>query len=164
MQTLLRSTLICVLSVLIHSLLHSFPLNEKLKFMESQLFFPILMAMVPYVMTFIPLFGIKDLMKHGMPPIYATLALAISGFVAINIVHQLRETSVDDPLHKFLENKVQIGNLKIVPELIVSSILACFVELLFQHLYINNEKSSQLDVIVKGMEKFYKKHNMKLNN
>ena len=163
MQTLLRSSLICILSVLIHSLLHSFPLKDQLKFMKSQLFFPLLMAVVPYVMTFIPIFGLKDLMKYGMPPIYATLALAISGFIAINIVHQLRATSIDDPIKEFLGNKIKIGKLKIVPEVILCSILACFVELLFQHMYLRNEKNSEIDVIVKGMEKFYKKHNMKLN-
>lgn len=162
MQTLLRSTLICVLSVLIHSLLHSFPLKDQIKFLKSQLFFPILMAIVPYVMTFIPLFGLKDLMKHGMPAIYATLALAISGFIAINLVHQLRETSVDDPINKFIENEINIGKLKVVPELVICSILACFVELLFQFMYLSNEKSSKLDIIVKGMEKFYKKHDLKI--
>lgn len=161
-QLLLRTVFIIITSIGIHSILHKLKLPYSMKFMESSLFFPVLMSFIPYLMSKLPLLGISDLAKDGVPPIFAMLILASSGYASMMIVQQLKSNNSKDALHKFLNKNIKLGVLEIKPEFMMCVLIASFFELLIQQLYTYNLKNEKLNEIVRGIEKFVKKHDINM--
>lgn len=114
-------------------------------------------------MSKLPILGITDLAKDGVPPVFATLILASSGYVSMNVVQQLKSSGSKDALHEFLNKKFKLGLLEIKPEFMMCVFIATFFELLIQQLYTFNLKKQKLDEIVKGIERFIKKHDINMS-
>lgn len=163
LQLLFRTLVIILISLVIHGILNKVKLPYSMKFMESSLFFPILMSCIPYVMSKLPILGITDLAKDGVPPVFATLILASSGYVSMNVVQQLKTSGSKDALQEFLNKKFKLGALEIKPEFMMCVFIATFFELLIQQLYTFNLKKQKLDEIVKGIERFVKKHDINMS-
>lgn len=117
-------------------------------------------AVSPFIVTFVPLLGMNKLMNTGMQPLFSTLLLfGVSYIIQIG----LDKTENSNPIDKiFKEDTIDLKFFEVDTSFFVILTFTLTLELLAQISSGSMEKRSQIDNIVKGMEKFYKKYDLKL--
>ena len=106
----------------------------------------------------------SDLLKSGMQPLMATLLLfGISFGIQFGLEH-IKKSNQTDSLALFIkQGTINLKYVDVDRQYITVLSITLLLELMIQYAYGKHATSKQIDLIVKGMEKFYKKHDIKLS-
>ena len=127
----------------------------KLIIKDEHLVTSTIIALSPFIATFVPLLGMNTLMNSGMQPIFTTLIL-----FAVSYIIQIGMKEVIEPKNSKL---VDLSLVSVDSSFVTVLVFTLAIEFLAQMAVSTMKRSSQVDVVVDGLERFYKKHNMKLN-
>jgi hypothetical protein len=160
MKLLVRSLIICLSCLAVQ--ISTSRLTKAL--ISKELLYPAIIAFTPFLASFIPLLGMSDLVKSGMQPLIATLLLFGISFGVQFGLEQIKNSKQTDSLSLFIkQGTINLEYVDVDRQYITILIITLLLELLIQYAYGNYIATKQIDMIVKGMEKFYKKHNIKLS-
>lgn len=127
--------------------------------LDKKLFNSSVIAISPFIATFIPLFGMNKLMNTGIQPLFSTILLFGVSFI---IQIGLDRSEDNNPVKKIIDGEtVDMEFFEIDTSFFIILTFTLIIELLAQLSSKSMKKRSQIDIIVKGIEKFYKKYDIK---
>ena len=160
MKLLIRSIIICIACLAVQ--ISTSRLTKMI--VSKEILYPAIIAFTPYIASFIPLLGMSDLLKLGIQPLFATLLLFGVSFGVQFGLEQIKNSKQTDSLSMFIkQGTINLKYVDVDRQYITVLIITLFLELLVQYAHGKYVNTKQIDLIVKGMEKFYKKHNVKLS-
>ena len=160
MKLLIRTVIICIACLAVQ--ISTSKLTTSL--ISKEFLYPAIIALTPFITSFFPLLGMSDLLKSGMQPLMATLLLfGISFGIQFGLEH-IKKSNQTDSLALFIkQGTINLKYVDVDRQYITVLIITLLLELMIQYAYGKHATSKQIDLIVKGMEKFYKKHDIKLS-
>jgi hypothetical protein len=127
--------------------------------LNTKLLYPILIAMVPYVLSMLPILGLSNLMNTGLQPLISTLLLFGFSFLIQIRISEIEKSDENDIITKFIKSKpVKYKYIELDRKFIVLITLTLCVELLVQYAALKIDNDSKANIVVKGLETFYKKY------
>jgi hypothetical protein len=111
-----------------------------------------IIALSPFIATFVPLLGMNQLMISGMQPIFTTLLL-----FAVSYIIQIGMKVVEPKESK----DIDLSFVTIDSSFLTVLAFTLAIEFLAQMSASSMKRSSQVNIVVDGLEKFYKKHDLK---
>ena len=147
---LLRTMIIFSMGALVHMTVAK---HAKLFIKDEHLLTSTIIALSPFIATFVPLLGMNKLMNSGMQPIFTTLIL-----FAVSYIIQIGMTEVVEQKES---KNIDLKFVTVDSSFMTVLAFTLAIEFLAQMAASTMKHSSQVNVVVDGLEKFYKKHNMK---
>jgi hypothetical protein len=107
--------------------------------------------------------GMNQMMNSGMQPLFSTILLFVFAYIVQIGINKI-ETSTDiDMLAQFIKHgSVDLQYIEVDRRFFVILVLTLLLELTAQYANSRITNNSQINVVVKGLEKFYKKYNKPL--
>lgn len=158
MELIARTMIIYFASIFVHVIMSKMGKSV----LNAQLLYPIMIASVPFLLTFVPILGMNKLMNTGMQPIFSTLLLFGISYLIQMGLNEIKSSDGNDYVTTLLKNKpVNMNFAEIDGSFFILLTITMFIELLAQYATLQMNNKSKANIIVKGMETFYKKYKIK---
>ena len=149
---LLRTVIIFVMCVMLDMILKKVNVDQVVK--NKELRTSAIIALAPLVATYVPLLGMNRLMNTGMQPIISTMILFTVSYVLQQVMRERLEEN---------EEKDDLKLAKVDRPYLIILTSTLLVELLTQMMSASKKKSNQIDIVVAGVDKYFKKQQRKMN-